>query len=475
MRIRVVEAGLFMTDCHTRLPFRFGISTLTFAPLCTLRILIETADGKRSEGFAGDLLVPKWFEKDPDKSAGDDVLALIGSAKVAIDLVRDDAGQYQTVFDHWWKLYTECVASPSPQASDLLVRGFGVALVERAMIDAGCRAVGVSFFEALRSKVLGFEPARADGQLRHWTPSATLPEAPATSIAVRHTVGLLDALREDDIAEKDRVNDGLPESLEADIRRYGLGYFKIKLSGDIDHDLERLRKIDSVLDSQNVDAKVTLDGNEQFENMDALADLLLALAADSEPNRLLRGLLYIEQPLSRAHTFDESRLDRLSRVENFAPVMIDEADMTLDSFPRAVELDYKGVSIKNCKGVFRALINHGRCVVSNEALFISAEDLTTLPVLALQQDLATVAALGPTHVERNGHHFFCGLNHLSTRQAESALASHPDLYAREDGRITFRIEDGRLQIGSLQCPGFGYNCPICVDEHVPIDNWRWPE
>ncbi len=474
MRIRVVEAGLFMTDCHTRLPFRFGISTLTFAPLCTLRILIETEDGKRSDGFAADLLVPKWFEKDLDKSARDDVLALIGSATMAIDLVRDDAWRCQTVFDHWWELYAERVASQSPQASDLLVRGFGVALVERAMLDAVCRAAGVSFFDALRSDVLGFEPARADGTLRDWTPSGTLPEAPATSIAVRHTVGLLDALREDDIDEKDRVNDGLPESLEADIRRYGLRYFKIKLSGDIDHDLERLRKIDSVLDSQNVDARVTLDGNEQFENMDALAELLCALAADSEPTRLLRGLLYIEQPLNRADTFDESRLDGLLQVENFAPVMIDEADMTLDSFPQAVDLSYKGVSIKNCKGVFRALINLGRCAASSD-LFISAEDLTTLPLLALQQDLATVTALGPTHVERNGHHFFCGLNHLSTRQAEGALASHPDLYSREDGRITLRIEDGMLQIGSLQCPGFGYNCPICVDELVHIDNWRWPE
>ena len=139
----------------------------------------------------------------------------------------------------------------------------------------------------------------------------------------------------------------------------------------------------------------------------------------------------------------------------YAPVLIDEADDRLDAFPRAVELGYRGVSVKNCKGVFRALINRGRCDLSREKLFQSAEDLTNLPVVALQQDLATIAALGLQHVERNGHHYFRGLDHLPAAVASDALAAHPDLYTRDDHGVVLRIEGGRLQIGSLQQTGYG--------------------
>ena len=67
------------------------------------------------------------------------------------------------------------------------------------------------------------------------------------------------------------------------------------------------------------------------------------------------------------------------------------------------------MSVKNCKGVFRALLSRGLCELADDGSFQSAEDLTNLPVLALQQDLATIAALGLPHVERNGHHYFKGL------------------------------------------------------------------
>ncbi len=38
----------------------------------------------------------------------------------------------------------------------------------------------------------------------------------------------------------DRVDDGLPQSLAASIRAYGLTHFKLKIDGDIDADIERL-------------------------------------------------------------------------------------------------------------------------------------------------------------------------------------------------------------------------------------------
>ena len=142
-----------------------------------------------------------------------------------------------------------------------------------------------------------------------------------------------------------------------------------------------------------------------------------------------------------------------------------------DAFPDAFELGYRGVSVKNCKGVFRALINRGFCTVRGDGAFQSAEDLTNLPVLALQQDLATIQLLDLPHAERNGHHYFRGLDHLPPTEVESALDRHRDLYGREAGGPQLRIREGRVDLGSIQAPGYGYSSTIDTDARTPLEDW----
>jgi hypothetical protein len=85
---------------------------------------------------------------------------------------------------------------------------------------------------------------------------------------------------------------------------------------------------------------------------------------------------------------------------------------------------------------------------------MSAEDLTTQPGLAVQQDLALVSLLGLGHVERNGHHYVRGLAALPAAEQAAWLAAHPDLYTRDGDLVRLRIVDGGLAIGSLACAGF---------------------
>ena len=107
--------------------------------------------------------------------------------------------------------------------------------------------------------------------------------------------------------------------------------------------------------------------------------------------------------------------------------------------------------------MLRALAAARLCAERHGALFQSGEDLTNLPVLALQQDLCTAAALGLAHVERNGHHYFHGLDHLAPAVQAAALAAHPDLYRPLGGGAALRIEDGRLRFGSvLAARGYGH-------------------
>ncbi len=79
------------------------------------------------------------------------------------------------------------------------------------------------------------------------SPGDLLPPKPRREIFVRHTVGLADPLTEGDIEEADQCDDGLPQSLAASIQVYDLRYFKIKLCGDADRDIDRLRQVAEII------------------------------------------------------------------------------------------------------------------------------------------------------------------------------------------------------------------------------------
>jgi hypothetical protein len=157
------------------------------------------------------------------------------------------------------------------------------------------------------------------------------------------------------------------------------------------------------------------------------------------------------------------------------PLIIDEADATLDAFPRAHALGYAGVSSKNCKGVYKSLLNSARCARWNAAqdgsnAFMTGEDLTAQPGLALQQDLAVAALLGLTHVERNGHHYAAGFagQHASVREQLTFLAGHPDVYAADGDHVRVAISDGRIGIASLSQSGFASAAWPDVDSLTPM-------
>jgi hypothetical protein len=244
-------------------------------------------------------------------------------------------------------------------------------------------------------------------------------------------------------------------SLERYLRAHGLRWLKVKVGAGFDQDRARLLALAALLAETGRDVRLTLDGNEQFESLAAVAELLEAVAAEPAGRELLARLAYVEQPLPRARTFDAAANEGLARVTAFAPLALDEADGGPAAFPRALALGWRGCSVKNCKGVFRALHNLAAAQRHGDGAFVCAEDLTCLPLLPLQQDLATAGALGLEHVERNGHHYFRGLDHLPEAVAAAALAAHGDLYERAaGGGAHLRVRGGDLHCGTLLGRGF---------------------
>ncbi|MBL8732640.1 MAG: hypothetical protein JNN13_09760 [Planctomycetes bacterium] len=453
--ITVVEVALARTPCRTRLPFRFGAVTVTAAELLTCRVRVRGADGREARGWSGDLLVPRWFRKDTDQTPQQDADELVASARAAAAAFVTHTAVPASAFAAWLAVFAARVGTLPFAAPDALVRGFGVALVERAVIDAVCRLVCTPFAMALRADAFGFAPERVHDELKGWRWQQDLRE-PSLRVTVRHTIGMLDVLRARELPPERRVDDGLPQTLDQDLAAYGLRHFKIKIGAGHDADVRRLLEIATFFAEHGCRPVFTLDGNEQYADLTQLASVLDAVAAEPRGRELLRRVAWIEQPLPRALTFEPDRHRNLARVSRVAPLMLDEADAVPASFVRALDLGYRGVSVKNCKGVFRALVNFGLCR-RGDGRFQSGEDLTNLGVLPLQQDLVTAAVLGLPHVERNGHHYCRGLDHLPAPVAAAALAAHPDLYQPLDhGGVAVRITAGEMQVGSaVQAIGYG--------------------
>jgi L-alanine-DL-glutamate epimerase-like enolase superfamily enzyme len=449
-RLTVTEIELYERNVRFRMPFRFGVITMTEAPQGFARVRIRLDDGSEAWGMAAEVLAPKWFDKNPDLSNQDNFDQLRAAIAIARRLYAD-AGP-ATAFGHYRACYREQIAEAAKCELNPLVACFGLALLDKAILDALCRAHGISFFDAMANNLTGIESSDLTPDLDAFDIDAFVRSLrPAADIHARHTVGMVDSIA----SGGGEVNDGLPETLVEIVDAYGQRYFKLKVSGDLEADAARLAEIAGVLDRIDGPYRITLDGNEQYQDVAGVGALMEAICTTPELARLNESILFVEQPIERGLTLDTD----IAPLGADTPLIIDEADGTLDAFPKARALGYRGVSSKSCKGLYKSILNAARCRHWNDEagehrFFMSAEDLTTQAGLGVQQDLALVSLIGCDHVERNGHHYVNGMADLPAAEQQAFLDAHPDIYHRADGAVRLSIRDGKIALGTLACPGF---------------------
>ena len=473
-RLRIVETRVGIRTAHSRMPFRYGLVTVRAAPIATLEVTIETERGERSRGYAADFLAYRWFDKRLYKSLVDNIADLSCAIQLAVAACQAHR-TYCTAFDIWWHCLGELTRQSAVHDLNELTVSFGVSMPERAVIDALGRLLGLSVADLVAADALGIDLGRLDHELEHVDLRHCLPKSPLRALSVRHTVGLVDPLSAGDRQAGMDIADGLPATLEDYLCIDGIRYLKIKVAGQLEEDLLRLNSIARILSRNGISCAITLDGNEQYRDLAAFAELMARLRTP-QLEVLNRAILFIEQPLERSVALDHANAPLLKQMSQHRPLIIDEADGTLDAFRRAISLGYSGVSHKNCKGIYKSFLNLARAQKLNESLgstryFLSAEDLTNLPVVPLQADLAMVALLGIQHVERNGHHYFFGLNHLTREEQAAALDKHSDLYTRFGSAIILRIHHGQIAIGSLQVPGMGFAAMPAMEAMTPPEQW----
>jgi len=437
-RIAVREIEFFERPVRFARPFRFGAVVINATPQMFVRVEIEVEGKGVATGASAEFLVAKWFDKRPHLAPEETVAELRRSLLIARELYLAHTG-FETAFG----LHAACIGAQieACASEDIppLAAAYGPAEIDKAVMDALLRCLGVNFFDGMAGNIAGID-ARLSRDLGDEDVSQFLAGRQRLErVAIRHTVGM-----DDQVEGEGGVADAKENA--------GARYFKLKMNGDPQHDAERLARIGQELTTLPHDYRVTLDANEQYADLAALNALVDRLDRDSALKTIANKLLYIEQPMPRDIT-RQSPLGALASRD----FIIDEADDSYDAFPMARALGYRGISSKSCKGIYKSVINATRAATwsgKSEKFFVAGEDLTCQAGLCVQQDLALGALIGVTHAERNGHHYVDGFGDTPLAEAEAFLSAHPDLYVRDGDKVRLAIHDGDLLTGSLTSEGF---------------------
>lgn len=460
--LKVLEVEPFTRWMETRFPFRYGIASMTRLPHLFLRVTLEV-DGKAWQGICSEGLPPKWFTKNPETTFEEDLPSLVGVIQQAAETAKG-LPTAASVFELWDALHQKQKVWAKEQGIPPLLANLGVSLIERGILDAFCWAIDMPFAKALHENRFGIRLGEIHPELENGIPADFLPAEPVGQVNLRHTVGLGDALTASEIPSEDKADDGLPQALEDCIREYGLRYFKVKLSGNLETDRARLLRLVELFDTYSPNYRYTLDGNEQYKTLSDFREAWDALRSEPGLKDFLsaKHLLFVEQPLHRDSALDPSVEPVLKAWGDVPPLVIDESDGELTSLRTALELGYAGTSYKSCKGVIKGIAN--ACLLislrqqnPDEAYLLSGEDLATVGPVTLLQDLAVMASLGITHVERNGHHYFEGLSAFPKPIQDRVIESAPQLYhVFEQGKFpTLTVNEGLIDLTNANSTNLG--------------------
>ena len=152
-RFRIVAVERREWPFTLRLPFRFGVVTVTQGRQAVVRTRIRTEDGREGWGVSAESLAAKWFDKDPALTDAQNLHQLRRALEIAEDASL--AAGANTAFGHFADGYADQVAACAWERLNPLVASYGRALIDRAELDALLKLRGVSFFAGMRANIGG--------------------------------------------------------------------------------------------------------------------------------------------------------------------------------------------------------------------------------------------------------------------------------------------------------------------------------
>src|SRR5579864_1733293 len=443
--IRLDSVVFGYEDFNYRTPIKFGGIALDRVTILNVHANVRTVAGKSARGFGSMPLGNVWsfpsrvLNYDQTlaamKALAERVCRLFAGCKETghpIDLfhaLEQDIFRAADAVSRELKL-----AEPIPQLCALVV----ASPFDAAVHDAFGKVHGRNCYQTYSREFLPRDldhylgPEYAGEHLERYVLPKAKPRMP-----LYHLIGALDPITDADI--KQRINDGLPETLPEWIRADGLTHLKIKLNGDnLSWDVERVLQVDEAAAETQHERGVrqwhySLDFNERCANVGYLLEFL-ARVKEQRPHGFER-IQYIEQPTAR--DLKANRHNVMHEAAKLRPIVIDESLIDLESLKLAQELGYTGAALKACKGQSPTLLL--AAAAQKAGLFLCVQDLTC-PGESLIQSASIAAHIpGVAAIESNARQYCPAAN-------EPWKDRFPGI---------FRITDGTMQTGVLVGMGLG--------------------
>jgi L-alanine-DL-glutamate epimerase-like enolase superfamily enzyme len=432
-------------DFRYRTPYKFGGREVDRVTLLNVRCAVHLADGRSAHGFGSMTMGNVWAF--PSKRMSYDTT--LGAMKALAGEIQNITANFKepghpidinvALEPEYLKTAREVsrrlkLDEPIPKLCTLVT----ASPFDAAIHDAFGKVHRVSSYHTYGRDLLTHDLSRyltpefKGEYLDHY-----VLREPVRRLALYHSVGASDPIVSSDI--KNRIHDGLPETLPEWIRYNGLTHIKIKMDGnDLAWDLARIAEIDGAASETQNELHVktwvySLDFNERCPNVAYLLEFMRRLN-EKNPAAFER-IQYIEQPTAR--DLEKHRENTMHEAAKLKPVIIDESLTGLDRLMLAREMGYTGLALKACKGQSQALLM--AAAGQKYKMFLCVQDLTC-PGACLLHSVGLAA-----HVP--------GVKGVEANAREYVPAANKPWQNRFPG--VFIVRDGMMDASALRGPGLG--------------------
>jgi len=437
--IRIEDLTFSYEEFLYRAPYKFGGVPVDRATILNVNVAVRTRDGKTAKGFGSMPLGNVWSFPSREMSYSATLNAM---RSLAERIAKITSGHKE--FGHPIDINAALEPEYLKAAAEI-----SKALTFAAPIPKLCTLVTASAFDAAIHDAFGkihnrscyqtygrdLAPRDLSSYLNadfkgEYLDRYILPK-PKPQIAMFHSVGGADAVLPSEL--KERISDGLPETLAEWINFNSLTHIKIKLQGeDLKWDIERTVNIDRV--ASEVGPKVAwrycVDFNERCPNVEYVLEYLRKVK-EMTPAGFDR-ILYLEQPTAR--DLKANRQNVMHEAAKLRPVVIDESLTDLESLLLAREMGYTGVALKACKGQSQAMLM--AAAAQKYKMFLTVQDLTC-PGASLIHSVGIAARVpGVAGVEANSRQYMPAANKPWEKR-------FPGLFIVKDGTLRTESLNGR--------------------------------
>jgi L-alanine-DL-glutamate epimerase-like enolase superfamily enzyme len=427
-------------DYLYRTPLKFGGTVVDRVTLLNVDCVINTRSGKTAKGFGSMPLGNVWSF--PSKTMPyERTLSAMKELSARIAAITRSCSEYGHPIDLNTLLepaYLEAAAGiskqqqldePIPKLCTLVT----ASPFDAAIHDAFGKLNGRNCYQTYGPDLMTNDLAHYVGpEFKGESLDRYIDQKPKATMPLYHLVGAVDPVVASDIRQ--RINDGLPETLPEWIKYNGLTNIKIKLNGDdLNWDVDRVLHVDKAASEAQAKRGVTrwvysLDFNEKAQNVDYVL-AFIGHVKEKGPTAFAR-IQYIEQPTKRDLKADRANV--MSRVSAIVPVVIDESLTDQEMLMLSREMGYTGVALKACKGQSQAVLM--AAVAQKYKMFLCVQDLTC-PGASLIQSAGLAAHVpGVAAIEANARQYVPAAN-------KPWIAKFPGIFVTTDGRMKTGVLD----------------------------------